>query len=60
MSHAFHHNFPLITCPTLVQPISGEDKTMDGLWELFAATGEPVFYLLYKRNQWDDTQEKTA
>ena len=33
---------------------------MDGLWELFAATGQPVFYLLHQRSQWRDTREKTA
>ncbi len=22
---------------------------MDGLWELFCATGDPVFYLLYRQ-----------
>lgn len=32
----------------------------EAYWELFAATGAPVFYLLYRREETEEAEAKTA
>ena len=43
------HNFPRIPAVRLSMLKGTGGSAMDGLWELFCATGDPVFYLLYRQ-----------
>ena len=43
------HNFPHIFAAGMSMLKTTGGGNMDGFWELFCATGNPVFYLLYRQ-----------